>query len=47
MFLHERKINKVIIIIIILRDVFFEEIYTDSFLVIPRKNALAVALNHA
>ena len=36
-----------LIIIIILRDVFFEEIYTDSFLVIPRKNALAVALNHA
>ena len=32
---------------IILRDVFFEEIYTDSFLVISCKNALAVALNHA
>ena len=36
-----------LIIIIILRDVFFEEIYTDSFLVISCKNALAVALNHA
>ena len=31
----------------VLRDVFFEEINSYSFLVISGKNALAVALNHA